>query len=144
MNFNTWHVVFDVLIVYWEEGTVVCTHRSSLSWLSITELSIALHCCHARNDSFSRCLRFASGISEVFPACDLREDQRQKTCEDSREELEEGQGLSLSGWHVIHFPLWLFVLKMPGTKSMSSISPFCIKIETFLRLHQIPFEVNSK
>ncbi|GMS92756.1 hypothetical protein PENTCL1PPCAC_14931, partial [Pristionchus entomophagus] len=34
----------------------------------------------------------------------------------------------------------IYLYQMAGTKSMSSVSPFCIKVETFLRLHKIPFE----
>ncbi|GMR44903.1 hypothetical protein PMAYCL1PPCAC_15098, partial [Pristionchus mayeri] len=44
----------------------------------------------------------------------------------------------------IHEKKWkkdtVYLYQMYGTKSMSSFSPFCIKIEAFLRLHTIPFE----
>ncbi|GMR45137.1 hypothetical protein PMAYCL1PPCAC_15332 [Pristionchus mayeri] len=46
--------------------------------------------------------------------------------------------------HTIHEKKWkqgiVYLYQMAGTKSMSSASPFCIKVETFLRLHKIPFE----
>ncbi|GMT23424.1 hypothetical protein PFISCL1PPCAC_14721, partial [Pristionchus fissidentatus] len=45
---------------------------------------------------------------------------------------------------ILHEKKWkkdtVYLYQLPGTAKMSSISPFCIKVEAFLRLHKIDFE----
>ncbi|GMS95382.1 hypothetical protein PENTCL1PPCAC_17557, partial [Pristionchus entomophagus] len=34
----------------------------------------------------------------------------------------------------------VYLYQMPGTPTMSSVSPFCVKVESFLRLHKLNYE----